>query len=66
MLKDHSVWILNASKKGEQWPQGSAIYGQASGRWEGRSYLQTWIEGTIINAVVAPLTAQQFFEYYSL
>jgi len=34
MPKDHSVWILNASKKGEQWPQGSAIYEPASGRWE--------------------------------
>jgi hypothetical protein len=62
--KDYVIWLLNASTKGEQWPQGSAIFDSKSGNWEGRIYLQTWLPETIINAVVAPPTSQQFFEYY--
>jgi TIR domain len=63
--KNNSIWLLAASDKGEQWPQDSAMYEPASGKWEGRVYLQTWYHGTFINALVAPTTSQQLFEYCS-
>jgi hypothetical protein len=61
--KDHSIWLLHGAGE-QQWPQGTAEYDPVSAIWEGRTYLQTWISGTFINAVVAPPTSQQFFEYY--
>ena len=62
--KPHSIWLLNASNDGRQWPQEAARHDPTSGKWEGRIYLPTGQEGTLINAVVAPRTSQQFFEYY--
>jgi hypothetical protein len=60
----HSIWLLNASADGKQWPQQAATFDSISGAWEGRIYLQTWQNGTFINAVLAPPTSQRFFEYY--
>jgi hypothetical protein len=59
-----SIWLLNASNDGRQWPQEPARHDPVSGRWDGRIYLQEEQQGTWINAVVAPPTSQQFFEYY--
>ena len=65
LQKGHSIWLLNANKDGQQWPQERiTTYDQVSGLWEGRVYLQKQFNGTDINAVVAPPTSQQLFEYY--
>lgn len=66
--KDHQIWLLNAGEAGDhakQWPQQAAQHNSTSGEWKGRIYLQTWVAETFINAVVAPPTAQQLFEYYN-
>jgi hypothetical protein len=60
----HAVWLLNSTPDGKQWPQQVALYDGISGKWEGYIYLQRWVEGTLINAVVAPPTSQRSFEYY--
>jgi hypothetical protein len=60
----HSVWLLNSGPDGKQWPQQAATYDSISRKWEGHVYLQRWVNGTLINAVVTPPTSQQFFEYY--
>jgi hypothetical protein len=61
----HQIWLLNAGRDGQQWPQERiTTYNSASGTWDGRVYLQTRYDGTFINAVVAPPTSQQLFEYY--
>lgn len=64
ITKPFSIWLLNAGGDGKQWPQEVARHDPISGRWEGRIYLQKWNSGTLINAVVAPPTSQQLFEYY--
>ncbi len=61
--KTYSIWLVNASNDGRQWPQQAARHDPMSGSWEGRIYLSKET-GTVINAVVAPPTSQQFFEYY--
>src|SRR5262249_53854124 len=63
----HAIWLLNASSDGRQWPQGffSVRYPHPrQGEWEGRIYLPYANSDTFINAVVAPPTSQQLFEYY--
>jgi hypothetical protein len=67
--KDHKIWLLNAgqgSDHAKQWPQeqDTVRYNSASGQWKGLIYLHRWTVETFINAVVAPPTAQQLFEYY--
>jgi hypothetical protein len=62
--KPHSIWLLNASEDGRQWPQEVAKHDPVSATWEGRIYLSTSQKGTFINAAVAPPTSQEFFEYY--
>lgn len=64
LQKLYSIWLLKASDDGRQWPQEAARHDPMSGSWEGRIYLQKGQTGTLINAVVAPPTSQQFFEYY--
>lgn len=66
--RDHEIWLLNASDpkdRAKQWPQRVAQHDPVSGRWEGSIYLRDRSEKTYINAIVAPPTAQQLFEYYS-
>jgi hypothetical protein len=65
--EDHAIWLLNASRDGRQWPQGGFTVRYpypGPGEWEGRIYLPYDQPETIINAVVAPPTSRQFFEYY--
>jgi hypothetical protein len=67
LQKDHHIWLLNSNKEGQVWPQAPVTTrDEVSGKWEGRVYLQTKYNGTFINAVVAPPTSQQLFEYYHL
>jgi hypothetical protein len=65
--KDHEICLLNASNEkddAKQWPQPRVKYNSLSGEWEGRIYLPRSNTDTVINAVVAPPTAQLLFEYY--
>jgi hypothetical protein len=64
----HAIRLINASNDGRrQWPQGfSPVRYQhpRQGEWEGRIYLPYKNPETVIDAVVAPPTSKQLFEYY--
>jgi hypothetical protein len=64
---DHDIFLLNSGSPREdskQWPQRDVRYDKSTGEWEGRIYLQRWTKEVFINAVVAPPTSRQLFEYY--
>jgi hypothetical protein len=68
LLKDHEICLLNASSEkddAKQWPQRTVKYHSISGEWEGRIYLPRSATEVVINAVVAPPTAQLLFQYYN-
>ena len=62
----HRIWLLSVNESFDRvWPQGfSEVKFPRQGEWEGRIYLPTSQKSTIIVAVVAPPTSQDFFRYY--
>jgi hypothetical protein len=67
LQKGHHIWLVNSNGEGQVWPQEQiTTHDVTSGKWEGHVYLQTRYSGMFINAVVAPPTSQQLFEYYHL
>jgi hypothetical protein len=65
--EDHRIWLLvRPGSRKEFWPQGfeQVTYDPATGEWSGFVYEPSGHAKIAIFAVVAPRSAQAFFEYY--